>query len=185
MAGKNGATWRHNWVPTNAAAALLKTHGRSSSFHAFAPAASANTAPRRAIKATPKRAGKPAVKSTEQRIRDTVVRPPQGRAAVTPAWPLERVGRLKSGNEPGLTVAQEYHRKEILGQYSPNDFERARQAGHAHPRDRQAAITAHIAANGLINPAQASEGNLDEGYHRYAAMRELRQRTLPVKYGHG
>lgn len=27
MAGKNGSTWRHDYVPTNMAAAILKAHG--------------------------------------------------------------------------------------------------------------------------------------------------------------
>jgi hypothetical protein len=27
MAGKNGGTWKHGWVPTNTAAAIVKAHG--------------------------------------------------------------------------------------------------------------------------------------------------------------
>lgn len=27
MAGKNGSTWRHDWIPTNMQAAVLKAHG--------------------------------------------------------------------------------------------------------------------------------------------------------------
>lgn len=29
MAGKDGSTWHHNWVPTNAQAAALKAHRKS------------------------------------------------------------------------------------------------------------------------------------------------------------
>jgi len=97
------------------------------------------------------------------------------------SWSLAKVGRLQSGNEPGLTVAQEYHRKEILGQYSHNDHERARQAGFDSPRAYQADITARIAREGQLNPAQHSHGTLDEGYHRYAAARQLRQRTMKIR----
>lgn len=38
MAGKDGSTWKHDWVPTNAPAVRLKTHGKSSSL-AAAPSA--------------------------------------------------------------------------------------------------------------------------------------------------
>lgn len=99
----------------------------------------------------------------------------------TEAWSLARVGRLQSGNEPGLTVAQEYHQKETLGRYTANDHERARQAGFDHPRAHQASITEHIRQHGIINPARASHGTLDEGYHRYAAMRRLGQRSMPMR----
>jgi hypothetical protein len=108
-----------------------------------------------------------------------------GRAAARgeQSWPLSRVGRLTSGNEQGLTVAQEYHRKEILGRYSPTDRERARQAGFEHPRDYQRHITEDIRRRGMINPVRASYGALDEGYHRYAAMRQLGRRQIKVRRG--
>lgn len=97
------------------------------------------------------------------------------------AWPLARVGRLRSGNEPGMTVAQEYQRKAVRGLYSVNDWERARRAGFAHPRDHQRDITEHIRQHGIVNPAQADYGTLSEGFHRYVAARQLGLRTLPVK----
>jgi hypothetical protein len=97
------------------------------------------------------------------------------------SWSLARVGRLQSGNEPGLTVAQEYRQKETLGRYSANDHERARRAGFDHPREYQASITEHIRQHGILNPAQSSHGTLDEGYHRYAAMRQLGKRSMRIR----
>jgi L-asparaginase II len=98
------------------------------------------------------------------------------------AW----VGRLQSGNRPGMTVAQEYHQKETLGKYSTNDHAVARMAGHKNARDYQAALTRDIGARGLINPPQytANDRTLSEGYHRYAAMRQLGRRTMPVRKIH-
>lgn len=171
MAGKNGSTWHHNWTPTNAPAALLKTHGRSSNFAAMVTGA------------TPKRtASKPS--------KPTVRKPPK---ATTPKparlpydsqlTPISSVGKLKSGNIPGLTVEQEYHRKEVLGKYTANDYAVAKAAGHKHPRDYQAELTKHIAANGIINAPQVdtADKTLSEGYHRYAAMRQLKQSSIPVR----
>jgi hypothetical protein len=80
-----------------------------------------------------------------------------------------------------MTVAQEYRKKEINGDYSANDRERARAAGFASPRAYQASITDHIRQHGIINSAQASYGTLDEGYHRYAAMRQLGAKNMPVR----
>ena len=97
------------------------------------------------------------------------------------SWPLSRVGALQSGNEPGMTVEQEYQSKEVGGNYTPNDHERAKRAGFGHPRDYQADITRHVAEHGIINAAQASGGTLDEGYHRYAAARQLNHKTMPVQ----
>jgi hypothetical protein len=96
-------------------------------------------------------------------------------------WPLDKVGKLQSGNEPGMTVEQEYQRKEVQGSYSPNDFENAKAAGRKHPRDYQAGITQHIDEHGIINAAQTSYGVLDEGYHRYAAARQLGHKSMPVR----
>jgi hypothetical protein len=96
-------------------------------------------------------------------------------------WPLSRVGRLQSGNEQGLTVEQEYQRKEVQGKYSKNDFERAKRAGFSHPRDYQASITSHVAEHGILSAAAASYGALDEGYHRYAAARQLGLQSMPVQ----
>lgn len=112
---------------------------------------------------------------------------PAQRPAPEPAvpeghWPLSRVGALRSGNERDMTVEQEYQRKEVQGKYSKNDFERARVYGQ-HPRDYQAGITAHIRQHGIINAAQASYGVLDEGYHRYAAARQLGLQSMPVQEG--
>lgn len=104
-----------------------------------------------------------------------------GSSGGTQTRSLDWVGRLQSGNEPGLSVAQEYRQKETLGRYSPNDHAVARRAGYSHPRDYQAAITEHVRRHGLVNPPQASHGTLDEGYHRYAAMRQLGRRVMPVK----
>lgn len=98
-------------------------------------------------------------------------------------WSLARVGALASGNEQGLTVAQEYRQKEILGNYSANDYERAKQAGFASPKDYQKSITDHIARHGMINAAQwySSDRALAEGYHRYAAMRQLGLKSMKIK----
>lgn len=96
-------------------------------------------------------------------------------------WPLSRVGKLQSGNERDMTVEQEYQSKEIGGNYSPNDFERAKRAGFGHPRDYQADITASVKAKGILSAARASFGALDEGYHRYAAARQLGLQSMPVQ----
>ena len=96
-------------------------------------------------------------------------------------WSLARVGRLASGNRQGMTVEQEYQAKEVRGEYSAQDFAVARQAGFAHPRDYQASITRDIAARGQVNPARVSEGALDEGFHRYAAARQLGKRSMAVR----
>jgi len=111
---------------------------------------------------------------------------PAQRPAPEPAvpkghWPLSRVGKLQSGNEPGMTVEQEYQRKEVQGKYSKNDFERAKRAGFRHPRDYQASITSHVAEHGILSAAAASYGALDEGYHRYAAARQLGLQSMPVQ----
>jgi hypothetical protein len=104
-----------------------------------------------------------------------------GSGAAAQSRSLDWVGRLQSGNEPGLTVAQEYRQKEILGRYSADDRDRARAAGFASPRAYQASITEHIRQHGLINAPQSSYGTLDEGYHRYAAMRQLGRQAMPVR----
>lgn len=155
MAGKDGATWRHNWVPTNAAAARLKTHGRSDSFHAVPAAALRNKTARPATTKPPLPAGSRPV-------------------------PLAKVGKLRSGNDPRMTVEQEFQKKVVQGQYSANDIARAARYGQT-PRQYQAEITEHIRQHGVINAAQVSDGVLDEGFHRYAALRQLRRRTVPVK----
>lgn len=100
------------------------------------------------------------------------------------SWSLNRVGRLASGNEPGKTVAQEYRDKVIRGNYSANDYARAAQYGQT-PAQYQAEITRDIAQRGMINPARASYGTLDEGFHRYVAMRQLGMRSMPVKWDGG
>ena len=130
-----------------------------------------------------RRPGKGAAGKPEPAAATAVRRAARGRtdARDTQSWSLSRVGRLKSGNTPGMTVAREYSEKEILGRYSPNDWERARRAGFAHPRDYQRDITEDIRRWGMINPVRTSRGALDEGYHRYAAMRQLRKRTMPAK----
>lgn len=96
------------------------------------------------------------------------------------AMSLDAVGRLQSGNEPRMTVAQEYRQKEILGNYSANDYARAAEQGQT-PREYQASITEHVRQHGQINPAQASDGHLDEGYHRYAAMKQLGRKSMSVR----
>jgi hypothetical protein len=114
-----------------------------------------------------------------------VLEPRQVPAQAPPAdggsWPLSRVGALQSGNEPGLTVEQEYQRKAVGGHYSPNDHERARQAGHDSPAAHQADITGHVRRHGIINAARTSGGVLDEGFHRYVAARQLGHKTMPVR----
>lgn len=104
------------------------------------------------------------------------------------SWSLARVGRLMSGNEPGLTVAQEFHQKEVLGKYSPNDYERARQAGASSPREYQRRITESVREKGILSPARVNswtetKNGLSEGYHRYAAARQLGMKTMPVTKG--
>ncbi len=98
-------------------------------------------------------------------------------------WSMTRVGRLNSGNRPGMTVAQEYREKEILGNYSANDQAVARAAGYKDARSYQEALTKDIGERGLLNPVYYSETDhyLSEGYHRYAAMRQLGRRTIPVR----
>jgi hypothetical protein len=104
----------------------------------------------------------------------------------TQFWPLTRVGQLQSGNEPGLTVEQEYQQKERRGEYTENDHARAAMYGQ-HPRDYQAQITQHVDQHGQLNPAQwedyPGDGGpvLAEGYHRYAAHRNLGNVVMPVR----
>lgn len=107
--------------------------------------------------------------------------PPADEPAPNGQWPLSRVGALQSGNEPGMTVEQEYQRKAVGGNYSPNDHERARQAGHDSPSAHQADITEHVKRHGIINAARVSGGTLDEGFHRYVAARQLGHKTMPVQ----
>lgn len=97
-------------------------------------------------------------------------------------WSVARVGRLASGNEPGMTVAQEYAMKEGRGRYSPNDHARAAQYRQT-PREYQAEITADIGKNGMINAVQwdREDRMLTEGYHRYAAMRQLGIKTMRIR----
>lgn len=108
-----------------------------------------------------------------------------GQAGEVRQWTLNGVGRLKSGNEgvdhPGMTVAQEYRMKEIEGKYSENDYERARNAGFSSPAAYQRSITESIGKKGQLNAIQTSEGYLDEGFHRYAALRQLGRSTVKVK----
>jgi hypothetical protein len=109
----------------------------------------------------------------------------RGSSGTAPAtMSLDRIGRLQSGNEQGMTVAQEYRQKEVLGRYSASDWARAnvgRAAGERHPRDYQASITAHVKEHGQVNPGHVSGGALDEGYHRYAAARQLGHATMRVR----
>lgn len=154
--GKNGSRWRHEWVPLNAQAALLKTRGRSSHFDASAAVA----------RTRPRSTARPAARTPRPPLKDE-----HGRDLRSVSW----LGGLQSGNRPGMTVAQEYREKEIRGNYSPQDFAVAKAAGFSHPRDYQSHLTEHIRKNGLINAPQVytEDKMLGEGYHRYAALRKL------------
>lgn len=107
-------------------------------------------------------------------------------------WPVGDVGRLLSGNRPGMTIADEYHQREVLGNHSWGDHESARSKGFADASDYQADLTRRVSAQGIQSPVQWEPGQphlgespddriLGDGYHRYAAARALGHSSMPVE----
>jgi hypothetical protein len=100
--------------------------------------------------------------------------------------PMTFVGAMQSGNNPNMTVEEEYQTKRKRGEFQPNDFNRL-MPGIKDPQQHQDEITSHIDQHGQINPIQFSaykghQTTLDEGYHRYAAHRDLGLEGIRAKY---
>ena len=109
-------------------------------------------------------------------------------------WPIEKVGQLRSGNRTGLTIDQEYHQREVLGQHSSDDHEHAKEYGYPDAHAYQASLVSSVAQHGIQNPGvwEPGEARLGEnpndkvlanGYHRYAAARALGHTTMPMIKG--
>lgn len=102
--------------------------------------------------------------------------------------PVDELGQLASANLPGQTVNEEYHQKEVQGQYSDDDHERARGLGFSDARAYQDYTNRHVAANGVLNPVRIEPGSdwgedrdvLTNGYHRYAAAKTAGMTALPA-----
>lgn len=106
-------------------------------------------------------------------------------------WPVEEVGKLTSGNRPGMSIADEYHQREVLGNHEWGDHAHARQYGYPDAATYQDALARHVAQHGIVKPVAWERGNpalgespddriLANGYHRYAAARALGHATVPV-----
>lgn len=102
--------------------------------------------------------------------------------------PVDELGQLASANTPGQTVAEEYQQKEVRGQYSEDDHERARGLGFADARAYQDYTNQHVAVNGVLNPVRIEAGSdwgedrdvLSNGYHRWAAAKTAGISHLPA-----
>jgi hypothetical protein len=72
--------------------------------------------------------------------------------------PIEKVGQMRSGNFPGMTVEEEYQAR-MRGEapQRQNDDARARHHGFRDASDYQAAITGSIRTRGMVNaPSSAT-----------------------------
>lgn len=105
-------------------------------------------------------------------------------------WPVEEVGKLRSGNRPGLSVDEEYAAYS-RGDYTDADHEHAQVYGFRDAGHYQDALDQHIASHGLRTPSYWGPGEKDlgedpndrvlvNGAHRYASARNLGLRTMPV-----
>lgn len=101
--------------------------------------------------------------------------------------PMTFVGSMQSGNtqEP-RTVEEEYQMKRKQGKFDENDYARL-SPGISSPQEHQDEVTSHIDRHGQLSPIQfsaykGSPPTLDEGYHRYAAHRDLGLEGIRAKY---
>jgi hypothetical protein len=112
--------------------------------------------------------------------------------------PIEKVGQMRSGNFPGMTVEEEYQAR-MRGEapQRQNDDARARHHGFRDASDYQAAITGSIRTRGMVNAPEfrhdqvwnddredydrTGTQTMTTGHHRYTAARNLGWTHLPVK----
>jgi hypothetical protein len=132
MAGKNGSTWKHDWIPTNGAATALKlkksSRSNKPSGHSFLPLPASFSGPKGhgpAAKPKAPAARKPAA-STEKRINDAIAKP----KAAKPIAPGLSDGYIKGNGATKADVAELSRRYEIMHGKPLTD----RQLGKIKPR---------------------------------------------------
>ena len=103
----------------------------------------------------------------------------------TQQFSVDEIGNWASGNMPGYTVAQEYDAR-FTGA-NPAEDEHAQYYGYRNARDYQGHLNMHVAEHGIRTPLTYSPPGtpdlatgeplethaLENGYHRYAAARDL------------
>lgn len=103
----------------------------------------------------------------------------------TQQFSVDEVGGWKSGNIPGFTVAQEYESRYTGA--NPYEDEHAQYYGYRDARHYQESLNDHIKQHGLRTPVKYSPPGtpdlatgetldvplMENGYHRYAAARDL------------
>lgn len=110
-------------------------------------------------------------------------------------WPIERIGALRSGNNPRMTVEEE-HQLRMAGQGNPyrNDTMRAEYRGFPDARAYQQHTTDSMRARGQVNPVEyRDEEDYDNGrrgvfaetmttgHHRYSGARILGWTHMDIK----
>lgn len=135
MAGKNGSTWKHGWIPTNGTATALKLHKGSKSNtpsgHSFLPVPASFSGPKGNGPAKPKAAARKPAVSTEKRINDAVAGP----SAAKPIAPGLSDGYVKGNGATKADVAELSRRYEIMHGKPPTD----KQVAKIKPRSKPAA----------------------------------------------
>lgn len=116
MAGKDGSTWKHDYVPTNAAAAALKAHKSpgGSTQRSFLPVPASFSAPKgtgpKGAKGTAlakARAAKPTPKTATAAKKTTAKAPAKAKAAAKPQHDLStREGRARAVASADLSTPQ-------------------------------------------------------------------------------
>lgn len=105
-------------------------------------------------------------------------------------WPLDEVGKLRSGNRLGISVEEEYQAHQ-RGDFTEGDIEHAQAYGFDHPVHYQDELNRHVATHGIATNGYWGPGDesLDEnpsdkylvnGAHRYEAARTLGHATMPM-----
>jgi hypothetical protein len=136
--------------------------------------------------------------ATETAFRDDGHRQGKGPALAdnldTERWPIERIGALRSGNNPEMTVEEE-HQLRMAGQGMPHqsDSLRARTFGFPDAQAYQQHVTDLMRDLGLINVVEYRDERtswdddsplvrtLTTGHHRYSGARLLGWTHMDIK----
>ena len=112
-------------------------------------------------------------------------------------WPIEKIGALRSGNNPELTVEEE-HQMRMAGQGHPhrNDTMRAEAFGFPDARAYQQHVTDSMRDRGQVNPVEYRDEydysqpdpvkaprlpTMTTGHHRYSGARILGWTHMNIK----
>jgi hypothetical protein len=185
MAGKNGGTWRHDYVPTNMAAAILKAHG-------------SKTTARKELK-------KPLRKMNERQLLEHYDRPDVGnsghavKATLAEMQRRENASRRAAATTSRRQAAQSAHRDHLEGHFvaaeNTTRGNLVNKAGRAKGIDGRSLLTANAATRGKYasdelksyldsNPVLSSRDFA--AYHagsQGAAVQSARRSTMRTRYG--